>query len=199
LTAAATAALLEEFLLLPSLVLGGGACCTCCGCACGAPGWLDLFLRRRLRRRCPCDGPRPLVGAGPISGWGWVGSVVMRVLPGTLLYCAFALRGPAFPWRVLLPFARHTSWSGRGNWWRAVLFPIRNRKERGETSFARRLSSFLRSYSLFTASQALRVPKQTYWQNNIQTKLKLLPRALQPEKRSSYLVRENPNNNSFRL
>src|ERR1035438_97001 len=44
----------------------GGACAWgwacgvgCCiwGCwACGAPCWLGLFLRRRRRRRCPCDG-----------------------------------------------------------------------------------------------------------------------------------------------
>ncbi len=79
---------------------GGGACAGCCGCtccACGAPGWLDLFLRRRRRRRCPCDCPWPLAWAGPCSGWGCVGSVVMRALPGTFLYSAWFCFDPAFP------------------------------------------------------------------------------------------------------
>jgi hypothetical protein len=47
-----------------------------------------LFLRRRRLRRCPCDCPGPLAGAGPTSIWGCVESVVMRVLPGCMLFAA---------------------------------------------------------------------------------------------------------------
>jgi len=58
-------------------------------------------LRRRRRRRCPCDCPGPLAEAGPSSDWGWVDSVVMRVLPGTVLSGALCFKLQPFSQRLL--------------------------------------------------------------------------------------------------
>ena len=90
--------------------LCAGCVCACCGCA--APGWLDLFLRRRRRRRCPCDWPWPTTGLAPASGWGCVESVVMRALPGTLLLDALLFHLPR-PCCARLYHARVGPISGR--------------------------------------------------------------------------------------
>ena len=123
--AAPAAPLLEELLLLPSLVGPGAAWA-------GQPvlrllrrllllgGWRLLRLLGLLRLRgallvrlvfaATPAAPMPLrlalaIGrAGPSSGWGCVGSVVMRALPGTLLLSCIISLASALPFTGLLSF-----------------------------------------------------------------------------------------------